>query len=362
KAQAEGGGPEAFFERSRSALEKAQEDADDSLYEVWAEILDALDAVRNRDQIFLRPDMLNYISSLQERILASGAVGKSNSVSDVVKKVHQELYEGKIEKHSIPDTINAVSQCLISFQGSHKPDDLYHLVTPDYSKANLWVQLKSGDNKDMETLIHSVKEYFASNPPPVPLSHKWAGLTYINVVWQDKMVTGMSSSFMGSFVIVLIMMIVLFRSLLWGLLAMIPLTVTITLIYGVLGLIGKDYDMPVAVLSSLTLGLAVDFAIHFLLRTRMAYQELGSWSLAINEMFAEPAQAISRNIIVIAVGFTPLLAAPLVPYKTVGVFLASIMAISGVSTMFILPALITLLERFLFKNRPLTIPSEGEKS
>jgi len=45
---------------------------------------------------------------------------------------------------------------------------------------------------------------------------------------------------------------------------MIPLTVTITLIYGIIGLVGKDYDMPVAVLSSLTLGLSVDFAIHFL--------------------------------------------------------------------------------------------------
>ena len=45
---------------------------------------------------------------------------------------------------------------------------------------------------------------------------------------------------------------------------MVPLTVTIGLIYGVIGLIGKDYDMPVAVLSSLSLGLSVDYAIHFL--------------------------------------------------------------------------------------------------
>ncbi len=55
------------------------------------------------------------------------------------------------------------------------------------------------------------------------------------------------------------------------------------------------------------------------------------------EMFEEPARAISRNAIVIAVGFTPLLLAPLVPYITVGVFLASIMAVSAVVTLVLLP-------------------------
>jgi hypothetical protein len=143
---------------------------------------------------------------------------------------------------------------------------------------------------------------------------------------------------------------------------MIPLTVTISLIYGIIGLIGKDYDMPVAVLSSLTLGLAIDFAIHFLQRSRMIYQKTGSWPKTMEEMFTEPARAISRNVIVIAVGFTPLLAAPLVPYQTVGVFLASIMAISGIATMFILPAMITLLERQLFKKIPVAGQPEGEQS
>ena len=46
-------------------------------------------------------------------------------------------------------------------------------------------------------------------------------------------------------------------------------------------------------------------------------------------MFEEPARAIARNAIVIAIGFTPLFFAPLVPYITVGAFMAAIMALSG---------------------------------
>ncbi len=335
---------DGFFNTLSSLWEKQTDNAPDEDYDIWADAMDIIDKVKNRDQIFKRPDVLNYIARLQKYLAKLDVVGKSNSLTDVVKKVHQELFEGKKEYFTVPGTINGIAQCLISFQNSHKPYDLWHLVTPDYKKLNIWVQLKNGDNKDMEATIKSVEKFFAENPPPVPMIHKWAGLTYLNVVWQNRMVKGMLNSFLSSFAIVLIMMIILFRSLIWGILAMIPLSVTIALIYGIIGYIGKDYDMPVAVLSSLTLGLAVDFAIHFLERTRSTYKKTGSWARANKEMFQEPARAITRNVIVIAIGFTPLLLAPLIPYQTVGVFLASIMAISGVGTIFILPALVTVLE------------------
>jgi len=58
--------------------------------------------------------------------------------------------------------------------------------------------------------------------------------------------------------------------------------------------------------------------------------------------------AISRNAIIIAVGFTPLLLAPLVPYRTVGFFLATIMAVSWLATLFILPALLTTWKKAAF--------------
>ncbi len=331
----------------RVAELKAKVSGDEA--DAWTEVAGAIGAEQLAKQVFKNPEVLRYIEGLQRALLTTGVVGKSNSVADVVRKVHKELMEGKPEFYRIPDTSDAVAQCLLSFQNSHDPDDLWHLVTPDYGKANLWVQLKSGDNRDMERVVRFVDTFLRDHTPPVKLQHRWFGLTYINVVWQDKMVSGMLSSFLGSFAMVFVMMVVLYRSALWGLLAMIPLTITIGLIYGIIGLIGKDYDMPTAVLSSLTLGLAVDFAIHFLSRSRELVAELGTWKEVAAKMFGEPARAIARNIIVIAIGFTPLLAAPLMPYKTVGFFMASILAIAGIATLFVLTALVTVLAGRLFR-------------
>ena len=340
-----------LIEKLIKLAEEKQASADEGKADVWYELVDFFEMEKERVKFFKQPEVLHYISRLQEHLELSGLVGKSNSVADVVKKVHQELVDGKPESYRIPDSSAAVAQCLLQFQSSHNPDDLWHLVTYDYMRANIWIQLTSGDNKDMEKVVKAVDEFFSRNRPPVSLKHSWAGLTYINTVWQKKMVRGMLQSFMGSFIIVFIMMAILFRSPLWGIVCMIPLLVTIAVIYGIIGLVGKDYDMPVAVLSALTLGMAVDFAIHFLERARTSYWKSGSWENSAGVMFGEPARAISRNVLVIAIGFLPLLAAPLVPYKTVGIFLCAIMALSGAVTLLALPAIVKLAEKALFKHR-----------
>ncbi|MGB5312968.1 MAG: MMPL family transporter [Polyangiales bacterium] len=305
----------------------------------WQAVQTALEEAQTASKTFQSPEHLAYIEQLQEKAESLPLVGKTNSIADVVKTVYRELISGEEEDYRIPDTTEGVAQTLLQFQSSHRPDDLWHLVSPDYRESAVWMQLKSGDNQDMLSVKTEIDGFLAENPPPEGLHAEWAGLTYINVVWQEEMVGGMLESLMGAFVIVFLMMMILFRSPVYGVLAMVPLTITIVFTYGLIGLIGKDYDMPVAVLSSLTLGLSVDFAIHFLERARSIQSETGNWSETMTLMFQEPGRAITRNAIVIAIGFLPLLAAPLVPYNTVGFLMAAIMAVSSIVTVMLLPAI-----------------------
>ena len=327
---------------------------DDLLFESeqGVEALTALMSLTENGQIdskyFQGPDALRFIETVQLALRNTGGVGKTNALPDVVKVVNRELFGGDEDDYRIPATSPAVAQTLLQFQSSHRPQDLWHMVTPDFRSTAIWLQLKSGDNQDMAQVITAMSDYLIANPLPDGVTANWAGKTYINVVWQDEMVAGMLKSLLGAFVIVFFMMAFLFRSPSFGLLAMVPLTVTILAIYGLIGWIGKDYDMPIAVLSSLTLGLSVDFAVHFIQRMRTLIAEMGSFAVASSRIFEEPARAITRNAIVIALGFTPLFFAALVPYITVGAFMASIMAVSALATLLILPALMGLTQRWLF--------------
>jgi predicted RND superfamily exporter protein len=329
---------------------------DDALFEAGSEAaIDSLTRLMERAEeaqvaakYFQRPDILESIDSIQQAMTDSGLVGKTNALPDVVKVVNRELRGGDESDYRIPETVPAVAQTLLQYQSSHRPQDLWHMVTPDFTSTAIWLQLKSGDNQDMSRVMGVLDEYLDANPLPSDVEVRWAGKTYINVVWQDAMVNGMLKSLIGAFAVVFLMMTLLFRSVRLGALAMVPLSLTILGVYGVIGWIGKDYDMPIAVLSALTLGLSIDFAIHFIERARSLLQSNGTFDTAMEKVFEEPSRAIARNAIVIAIGFTPLLFAPLVPYITVGAFMAAIMALSGVTTLVLLPALMSWCGPWLF--------------
>ncbi|MBK5922126.1 RND transporter [Rhodothalassium salexigens] len=350
--------PQPLLDDLAGWVAEAQAAASDADWQAWEDAAMAVERAAQAGDVFKDPAVLRYVAQMQAALEARDDVGKTNALPDIVKTVHRELLGGEDQAFRIPDSAGAVAQTLITFQNSHRPQDLFKLVTPDYREAVVWLQLTSGDNAHMRAVVDATEAYMAQNPPPRALDHDWFGLTYINVVWQEKMVAGMAKALTGGFVAVLILMTLLFRSPLWGLLSMVPLTVTIALIYGVIGLVGKAYDMPVAVLSSLSLGLAVDYAIHFNVRSRQIQQRLGDWHAALAHVFGEPARAIARNVIVIGAGFTPLLAAPLVPYQTVGALISAILVCAGIATLIGLPALITLFRRWLFAAAPASQPAQ----
>jgi len=149
-------------------------------------------------------------------------------------------------------------------------------------------------------------------------------------------------AFLSTLAVVVVLMVALFRSVRWALLGVIPVLWTVLVVYGTIGLVGKDYDAPIAILSTLVLGIGVDFAIHFVQRYRELAERHGPGPEAIAAFFQEPARALTRNAIIIAVGFTPLFLSPLVPYLVVGALLSSLMILSWLATILVLPSLVAL--------------------
>jgi len=300
------------------------------------------------------PEVQNYMQALQADLQKDPIVGAVSGLPDIVKKVRYELYAADSAMAVLPNNQTEIAQMLFLFEMSGgDPEDLFKFVTPVYDKANLWVQLKAGDNMAVSRVVERADRFIATNPPPEGISIRWAGLPYINIAWQHQMVKGMRKSLLSSFIVVFIMMIVLFRSLRWGFISMLPLTITIMAIYAFIGFIGKPYDMPVAVLSSLTLGLSIDFAIHFIQRLRMIHKYTGNFQESFHEIFEGTGKAISRNVLVIAIGFVPMMFSTLVPYITVGSFFLAIMVVSGLVTMLLLPAITKIFNRTLLPT-PIT--------
>src|SRR3989338_5545305 len=202
----------------------------------------------------------------------------------------------------------------------------------------------------MEQVMARAPAYLVQHPLPAAAAVKPAGIAYFNMVWNREVLWGMLQSFLWGLALVLLLLMIETLSFLWGLVSFLPLLFTIALIYGVVGLIGKDFDMPVAVLSTLSLGMAIDFAIHFVGRFQQRYREQPNLSAALVWTVTRPGKGIFLNAILFALGFAVMGFADLTPYITVGILMAAIMILSSIISVIYLPALIQLLKRALLKE------------
>ena len=294
------------------------------------------------EDVMKTPAMLRDIEGLQRELEKNPHVGKTFSVVDYVKRINRVLHQDDPAYDRVPDSATETAQDLFLFGMAAKPSDLDNVVDYPFQKANIFVQLKSWDAGVTADMLRWAEAYLKDHPLTGGATLRPAGIAYFNLVWSDEVLWGMLRSFLAGLVLVLLLVIIQLRSLLWGILAFLPLFFTIAFIYGIVGLVGKDFDMPVAVLSTLSLGMAIDFAIHFVGRFRRHYATEPELEKALLWTAVRPGKGIVRNAVLFAVAFSVMVFAALTPYITVGVLIIGIMLLSAGLTLVGLPALIVL--------------------
>jgi predicted RND superfamily exporter protein len=292
------------------------------------------------------PAVLESLRSLQNYLETKPLVGKTLSVADYLKRLNRVLHGDDPQHDTIPDSSDVIAQYLLLLQMGMPPRDMNNVVDYPYQKANLVVQLKSWDANSAEALVDDAMNYLTAHPVP-GVEIKPAGIAYFNMVWNHEVLIGMLEGFIASLILVLALLALDYRSLKWGIVSFLPLLVTVLLIYGLVGFLGKDFDMPISVLSTLSLGLAVDFAIHFVSRFQQRYRETRDLAGALQWTVARPGRGILRNALLFASGFSVMLFAQLTPYITVGAFMIVIMLLSAAATIIVLPALISFAAKWL---------------
>lgn len=294
------------------------------------------------------PAVLKAIALLQKDLLDQKLAGTSLSLADYLQRINFVLNGNQAAANVLPPDAAMAGQYLLAFSMGARPSDLNRVVDFEYQRANVLLQLKSGDAQLMQRLEARVQQVVQQEKMPFKVTA--AGPAHFNLVWNQEVLNDMILGFGLALVMVLAVLAFDFRSLKWALVAYVPLLATVLLIVGTLGWIGKSIDMPVAVLACLSLGMAVDFAIHFVTRYRQACEQIAtgrSVTAAERDQVLQwvirwPGKGIVRNALLFAVAFAVMLAAPLTPYITVGAFILSMMVLSALASLTLLPALIKL--------------------
>lgn len=146
---------------------------------------------------------------------------------------------------------------------------------------------------------------------------------------------------------ILVMFIVLFRSLFVSIVTIIPNILAATAILGVIGWIGIPLDLMTITIAAITVGIAVDDAIHYIYHVQHELEQNGGdYTQAILQGHASVGKAMYYTTLTIIMGFSVLVMSNFIPSIYFGLLAGLAMLVALVCNLVLLPRLLMLFKPF----------------
>lgn len=145
---------------------------------------------------------------------------------------------------------------------------------------------------------------------------------------------------------ILLMFLILFRSFKLSLLAMAPNLLAATFVLGIMGWFGIPLDMMTITIASITIGMAVDNTIHYLVRYKREFAKDGDYVRALSRSHNTIGKAMFYTSLTIILGFSILMMSNFRPTLYFGLLTALAMAVALLGSLTLLPRLIVLTRPF----------------
>ncbi len=286
----------------------------------------------------LEPAFLNGLSKLQALVERDPVVGDSSSIAEFLAEMNKVMHEGDDAYRVPPDSSQLAAQYMLLYSFSGAPDDFDAFVTSDYRHAHLRIQMKSDHSADAARLIAAVREHASEWFPGASI--RFAGTAYTTDTFSDLIIKGQIKSLLLALGAIFLLCFSMFRRITDALLAMLPVSMAVVVIYGIMGLIGLPLEIGTAVTGAMALGIGVDFAIHYLYRFRAYQREGRSYAEIINLANHDTGRALLFNALVVIGGFLVLLTAPLYPQVKLGALISGSMAVCYIASCYLFPILL----------------------
>jgi len=308
------------------------------------------------------PEVMNDIDDLTQHLKEQDGVGSVFSISDVVREMSKALYQpGEEGYDKIPGSSEAIAQMFELYNMSGNPDDWKQLMNFENTKAHILVKLSRPDNEVIRTLRDDIKSFTADFPASVTIG----GYAIIMADFAQKIIQGQISSLLFAMIAVFILLSVIFRSVRGGLIGSIPLALSIIIQFGVMGLTGVAIDAATALLSSIMIGVGVDFTIQFLWRYNSELQHGFRHQEAIMNTYRTTGRSIVINALSVMAGFSATFISGFLSIRYFGYLVLLSIGSCLLSAMIVIPAFMlwfkpAFIENDISKSRIKTIKNEKD--
>ncbi|MBN4081383.1 MMPL family transporter, partial [Caldithrix abyssi] len=293
------------------------------------------------------PETLSDMADLQDFMEKNTKVSTSYSIADVVKQMHRTVMDDNPKFETIPDNRDKVNNLFTMYSMSGDPDDFLSLVDYDYQVGLVTALSPVMSTNETFAFVENMDNYIQENLN----AELKIDITGMIVMLRDLVIMIVKSSIFSiifSLLVIGVIASIFFKRILWGTLAVIPLTSAVIINFGFMGYFGIELSHVTTVLSSIIIGVGVDFAIHYIAQFRRL-----SRTIQANTLSREVIDDVGYPIILDAgsnMGFGALLFSAFVPLQYIGGLMVFAMVSTSLGTLTVLSALAELLKKRLIER------------
>jgi predicted RND superfamily exporter protein len=285
------------------------------------------------------PAVMRAIWRLERRLEAEPGVGKALSYVDFVRKMHLAMNADRPDAGELPGTKALTAQYLFLYSLSGGAEDFDTLLDPIHRAAKVRLLVHEDSTRYGQALIATAEEQVAKTFPP-GYRVRFTGSLASSAAAAEVMVHGKLRNIAQITVITLVIASLLLRSMLGGLLVVLPLGLTVAVHFGVMGLLGIPLDAITSAISAMAVGIGADYAIYFLFRVREELAHGGALEDAIDRALMTSGKAILFVSSAIAFGYATLCLSGFAFHVQLGSLVALAMLVSSGSALVLLPAVV----------------------
>ena len=298
---------------------------------------------------FKQPEVLRAVSRLQEDVENLSMVGNSFSLGDYLKRMNKVMHADDKAYNIIPDSKELIAQYLLLYEMSGDPENLWKVIDYNFAKANLTFQIKSDNSKVIKNVIAQIESH-RPELEALDLKINFAGSGYKALVFTDLILEGQIKSLLMSLGIIIGLLSLMFKKISIGLIGSVPIILTSLISFGIMGLVNIPLSTTTALLSSIAVGIGIDYAVHFIERYKIYAQQTNDKQKTISLTMHHSGRAIIFNAFVVIAGFLVLLFSVFPPNRQLGALVSLNMFTSLVGTITIM-FLLLYKSNIYFNNR-----------
>ncbi|MCL2744201.1 MAG: MMPL family transporter, partial [Planctomycetaceae bacterium] len=174
-----------------------------------------------------------------------------------------------------------------------------------------------------------------------PVYAVYTGMVPVVYKTQHELIEGLVDSLIGSFTFICFVMMIMLRSPIAGLLAMLPNVFPIVIVFGLLGYFGVLIDVGTMMTASVAMGIAVDDTIHFLTWFRHGIDLGLTPREAILYSYKRSATAICQTTAIAGLGLAAFAFSTFTPTQMFGVMMLALLVTSTMGDLVFLAAVLS---------------------